>query len=520
MASRIPEPDFEEDEQPTRGAPPGQPYRSVRERIREHNSKKQAERQALAAYDAARLRPLGLQLIASPGMAAPRHLRILDRALVDAASGRIPRLLVEMPPRHGKSTLVSQHFPAWYLATFPDRRLILASYEAAFAASWGRQARELFGSWGPRIWNQSVSDSAASSEWWWIRGHSGYMATAGVGGPLTGKGASLIVIDDPVKNAEEARSPLQRARAWDWYRSVLRTRLEPGGGIVLVMSRWHEDDLAGRLLAEAKAGGEAWTELRLPALAEQDDPLGRLPDTALWPDRFDAPELKATRRTIGPHWWNALYQGRPTADSGGAFNRSGERRYTYDGEAFLLRQSDGSVERVPDTGFQRVACCDLNISLNTQSDFTAVITGAFLPLGRIIILDILRKHFGPGQHTGPIKEIVERWECGYVGVEDNAFQGEVIEKLRRAGVAVKPLRAQGDKLTRSDTAAAMWNAGDIYLPANAAWAEDLIEELAVFPLGRHDDQVDALSYLARESQAGRKLRIVSPLGIPKRSVWR
>src|SRR5205085_6437129 len=175
---------------------------------------------------------------------------------------------------------------------FPNRRVGLASYEADFAASWGRKTRDVLEEFGPKLYGIRLrEDSRAANRWdieqmfgrQWVRTNGG-MFTAGVGGPFTGKGAHLLIIDDPVKNAEESLSLTQRQKADDWYRAVARTRLEPGGVIIPIMTRWHERDLAGVLQDEQDKGGEQWTVLRLPALAEPDDPLGRAVGTALWPE--------------------------------------------------------------------------------------------------------------------------------------------------------------------------------------------------------------------------------------------
>ena len=177
--------------------------------------------------------------------------------------------MVTLPPRHGKSQLISQYFPAWYLGTFPDRRTILTSYEAGFAAGWGRRARDVLEEFGPEVFEVSVREDSSAADRWDINGHVGGMITAGVGGAITGRGADLLIIDDPVKNSEDAASKTMRDKAWEWYQSTAYTRLEPGGAIILVMTRWNEDDLAGRILKESQTGGEKWEVMNLPAIAEE-----------------------------------------------------------------------------------------------------------------------------------------------------------------------------------------------------------------------------------------------------------
>jgi hypothetical protein len=207
--------------------------------------------------------------------------------------------------------LTSQYFPAWYLGVFPDRRIILASYEADFAASWGRKARDILEEYGPSLFGVGVRRGSSAANRWDLEGKTGGMETAGIGGPITGKGANLLIIDDPVKNPAEALSPLYRQKAWDWYASAAYTRLEPDAAIVVIQTRWHPEDLAGRIVAQASKGGEPFEILNLPALAEQGDILGRQPGEALWPERFPAERLAEIRQTQGERWFVSLYQQRP-----------------------------------------------------------------------------------------------------------------------------------------------------------------------------------------------------------------
>ena len=186
--------------------------------------------------------------------------------------------------------LFRSFLPAWYLGVWPDRRVMLAAYEATFARSWGRKARQVFVEAACPVFGRGLSgDNSAADDWSTTAG--GGMTTAGVGGPMTGRGANLLIIDDPVKNAEEALSQTTRNNHWDWWQSTASTRLEPGGVVIGIMTRWHEDDIFGRLL---KGGGQI-RRLTLPALAEHGDPLGRQPGEALWPERYPAAKLEQMR---------------------------------------------------------------------------------------------------------------------------------------------------------------------------------------------------------------------------------
>ena len=240
------------------------------------------------------------------------HLKVIDEAIVKAICGEGPRLLViEAPPRHGKSQLVSHWLPIWYLSIFPDRKVMLASYETTFARSWGRKARDAFQSFS-HLTGYTVDPAHASAGEWGVHKHGGGMKTAGAGGPLTGEGTTCLIIDDPLKNAEQALSPTIRDGLWDWWQTTASTRIEPGGIAIVMATRWHPEDLSGRLLAEAEAGnGEPVRHIHLPAIAEDGDILGRKPGEALWPSQWPVEHLEQRREAMGTFWWRALYQQSP-----------------------------------------------------------------------------------------------------------------------------------------------------------------------------------------------------------------
>jgi hypothetical protein len=276
--------------------------------------------------------PLAFAQQAEPGLWERwDHLEVLCDALLRVAQGRLRRLMVNMPPRHGKSETTSHWFPAWYLGTYPDRRVILTSYEADFAASWGRKARGELEEWGPKVFGVTVNPRSKAANRWELLGHHGGMVTAGVGGPITGRGANVLVIDDPVKNALEASSPLTQVRNWEWYQGVARTRLEPGGSIVLVMTRWNESDLAGMILQDAREKGREgeWEVIKLQAISKKRTTyllssgreVVREAGEALCPERYDLKALKDIRQDVGDYYWDAEYQQEPQPPLGGYFFR-------------------------------------------------------------------------------------------------------------------------------------------------------------------------------------------------------
>ncbi len=240
--------------------------------------------------------------------------RLFIRTLADPSMPRI--VVIQCPPQHGKSQYFSRWAAAWYLGTRPDNRLILASYNSSFARDWGRGVRDVLFEHGERYFGIRLRRDNKSASAWSIEGRIGGMQTSGPGSGTTGKPADLFIIDDPLKDAVEAQSEHKRQAVWDWYESVVDTRLQPGGVVVVIATRWHNEDLSGRLLAKTKVGGLPVSLLNLPALAEEGDAIGRREGEALWPSRFGRSFLEQKREGKTPYWWNALYQQRPTQHEG------------------------------------------------------------------------------------------------------------------------------------------------------------------------------------------------------------
>jgi hypothetical protein len=270
-------------------------------------------------------------------------LQLLDQELLKFYQAVMrresPRLAIFMPPRHGKSERVSKHFPAWALIQNPDLKVILASYSDDKAREWGRKAQALFVEHGGRYSGLSLNPAARAADEWEIADHTGGMKTAGVGGALTGFGAEICIIDDPVKDAKQANSETYRESAWEWYTGTFYSRIHPGGGVLLMNTRWHEDDLSGRILKNAKQTGEQWRILSLPALSAGPtvDPLGRPEGAALWPERYDEVALNRIKGVAGTYWFSAQYQQSPMPNEGGRFKRSWIRHWSLEGDLFVLQ---------------------------------------------------------------------------------------------------------------------------------------------------------------------------------------
>ena len=297
---------------------------------------------------------------------ASHHRRIADK-LEAVERGEIDRLMIFMPPRHGKSELASRRFPAWYLGRNPQRQIIAASYNSDLASDFGREVRDIVGSQEyAALFDARLRDDSRAADRWHTDMGGAYVA-AGVGTAVTGRGAHVLLIDDPLKDREEADSEIRRQRVWDWFTSTAYTRLMPGGAIVVIQTRWHEDDLAGRLLAQQAAGIDKWEVLDLPALDGNEK--------ALWPEWYDEKALARIRAAIGVRDWSALYQQRPAPEEGDYFKSEWLKTYTKLPPKTEMRVYGGSDYAVTADG----------------GDYTVHAVVGVDPEGRMYLLDLWRK---------------------------------------------------------------------------------------------------------------------------------
>ncbi len=417
-----------------------------------------------------------------------KHLTLLNEKLLDIHLGRLKRLLVTMPPRHGKSSAISQFFPAWFIGRDPSRKVILASYEHNFAASWGAKARDVLAEFGMQVFGVRLRADRSARDDWQIDGHEGGMVCAGVGGAVTGRGASCLVIDDPVKNAEEANSKTYRERAWDWFRSTAYTRLEPGGAIVIVQTRWHEDDLAGRIRSEAE---EPWTVLNLPALAEEGDSLGRAPGEGLWPERFPVVDLERIHAQIGSYWFDSLYQGRPAAPEGALFKTAWFPRRNLPAAMKWIAQA-----------------WDTAVKAGESNDYSACVTVGMGDDGLLHVLDVWRARLEAPELKAAIKRKAEEWRPGWVAIEDSSVATALIQMIvREEHIPVVPMKCDRDKVTRAHGVTPYCEQGKVVFPANGAvWLADFEDEMRSFPHGAHDDQVDAFVHVLTRALGGGEVK--------------
>jgi predicted phage terminase large subunit-like protein len=402
------------------------------------------------------------------------HIQFLDRKIAQAINLGGARIIISMPPRHGKSWLTSLYTPAWFLSMWPDRNVILASYEATFAATWGRHVRNFLQEHQGTIGVRLAEDSQAADHWNTIKG--GGMVTAGIGGPITGRGGDLLIIDDPIKNFEEASSELIRQKQIDWFNSTLFTRAEPGASIIILMTRWHELDLAGHLL---NSHHDRWEELRLPAFAEENDLLGRKPGDALCPERYDVNALNEIQQNIGSRMFNALYQQRPAPEQGNLLRRDWFKFYSV----------------LPDRFDEIIQSWDLSFKDTKHSDFTVGQVWGRVGSTKYLI-DQIRERMDFTKAIQAIKHLsLKHPKAALKLVEEKANGAAVINTLKNEISGIVAVNPTSSKISRVNAISPQLEAGNIYLPEPKihGWVKDFIEECVVFPNGKFDDVPDTMA---------------------------
>jgi len=413
----------------------------------------------------------------------------LERFSEQVANKESPRLMLFMPPRHGKSTLASVAFPAWHLGRHPNHEFISCSYSGSLAMNFSRKVRQLLRE--PvykNVFEKSRLDKDSQSiESWQTTQGGGYVA-AGVGGGITGKGAHVMVIDDPVKNREDAESDNNREATWDWYTSTAYTRLSPGGGILVILTRWHDDDLAGRLLKQAEEGADQWEVIKYPAIAEVDETFRKYGES-LHPERYNVDALEQIRKAIGPRDWSALYQQNPVSDEGDYFSRDMIRYY-----------EDEDIEYAQ---LNYYCAWDLAIGQRDRNDYSVGIVVGVDEYDNLFVVDVVRGKYDGFELVEQILDLYETWRPGIVGIERGHIEmalGPFLQKrTRERGLSeayFKDLKVgRRDKEARARAIQGRMQQGMVYFPKDAVWTGTMVAELLRFPNGAHDDQVDALAWI-------------------------
>jgi predicted phage terminase large subunit-like protein len=422
------------------------------------------------------------------------HLEFMRANLGRVRRGELSRLWMFCPPRHGKTEQNTVRFAAYALECDPTKRIIVWAYNQTLAEKFSRKIRRIVADRVPLNKEKQAADE-------WETGSGGGIRAAGVGVGITGMGADLILIDDPVKNRQEAESQAYRDRVYESYTDDLLTRLEPGGAICGTMTRWHEDDLAGRILASEE--GPDWEVLNLPAIAEEGDPLGREPGEALCPDRYPVEVLDQRKRAMGARNFSALFQGRPQPASGNKFQRAWFRYFRVEGQgdAEVYRLLDGAgqtVRVVRARDCRRFGTIDLAFSLKKSADYSVLEYWAVTPQSDLLLIDLERGRWEEPDLIRRAEAGAHRHKLAYYSVESNAAQLGVVQVMRRAGLAVRAINSMVDKVARASTAIVRCEAGQIYWADRAPWLGEFEAELLSFPSGAHDDQVDPLSMAAED----------------------
>lgn len=408
-------------------------------------------------------------------VAAPHH-RLIAEKLEGVADGSIKRLMICMPPRHGKSELASRRFPAWYLGKMPDKQIIAASYNSDLASDFGREVRNIVAS--PEFKNlfpvELAQDSKAANRWHTDGG--GMYVAAGVGTAITGRGADVLLIDDPFKDRKEADSEIQRKTVWDWYTSTAYTRLMPGGAVIVINTRWHDDDLSGRLLLEQDEGGDTWDVLSLPAIANNE---------ALWPEWYPLDRLEQIRSVLPARDWNALYQQNPIPDDGDYFKSAWFTDYdelpnnltVYGASDYAVTDGDGDYTE------HGVFGVDFNKNVYVL-DWWRGQTASNVWIERKCDMVLQHKPLCWFGESGPIRRAVEPFMMARMS-------------QREAFCRIEWLASVSDKPTRARSIQALASMGKVFFPKNAPWKGDVLGQLLRFPAGKNDDSVDVFSLIGR-----------------------
>jgi len=433
---------------------------------------------ALTLEEAWRLRPDTYAEVIGNGRFIPYNwITYVLQQIFEAVVIGDARIIVNAPPQHGKSQSISHWLPTWYLDTWPERSVILASYGDTFASRWGLQVRDEFQA-QQGTFTEIKQERALASDWMTTRG--GGMRSVGIGGSLTGIGSDLLIIDDPHKNWEEALSPTMREKVVDWFNAVLYTRRRPGASIIVVQTRWHERDLTGYLIAEHE---DDWRLISLPAIAEDNDELGRRPGEALCPERYPIDQLEKIRLAIGSQMFAGLYQQRPAPLEGGMVKR----------EWFHYYQDRPQCERY-------LQAWDLTYKATGTSYVVGQLWG--VKQADFYLLDQVRGKFSFTETLQAIKSFSELypWAIEKV-IEDAANGAAVVDTLKSEIPGVIAIRPTSSKEARLTSVSALIESGHVWLPSSAPWVQDFVEEVVTFPNAANDDQVDTMTLaLARLSQ--------------------
>lgn len=423
----------------------------------------------------------------------------LQRFYREVKQGLSPRLILNLQPRAGKSLLSSIAFPAWLLGREPTWEVVVASYSKDLSTDFSVKARDLtnveeyrriFPDFEPHPFDNTKSK-------WATRQGGSYLAV-GVGGPLTGRGAHALIIDDTVKNREDAESRAERERVWHWYTSTAYTRLAQGGGVLVLQTRWHEDDLCGRLIAQAKEDPKAdkWEVLNIPAIALEDEEwltsagtFVRRQGEPLHAQRRSVEELRRTEATLGPYDWSSLYMGSPIPAGGAIFKSEWLRHY----------------QALPDRMDRTILSVDATFK-DTGSSFVVLqVWGKLGP--NLYLIDQVRRKMGFQDTVAALLSLNTAHRPSGIYIEDKANGPAILDNLRAQVGGMVAVEPRGSKVARAHAVTAYWQAGNVWLPPmRVSWMPAFVAEVLSFPAAPNDDQVDCMTQAITEGLIGKTFR--------------
>lgn len=432
----------------------------------------------------------------------PKQEQKLGRCIQVASEDGLYLVGRTLIPTHN-SLFISCYLPAWFRGTYPDKNVIITTYEASLAAEWGAKTRDIFfqsvddrGTTVGDLFNVQIDPSAKRSNYWKFLGREGVTYTAGVRGPLTGRGGDLIIVDDACKNDEEALSPTMREKTWDWFLSTALTRLHPKGILAIIATRWHREDLTGRILTKAATGEfEPILHVHLPALTEADDPvpdsLQRPVGTPLWPERFPLRTLKQIKRSQSTFWWSALYQGRPTAADAVDWPDSYFHDHIWCDE-----------DKWPNDFDLRIVFVDPAMGKTSKSgDNTAIVFAGVK--GELIYVDAIAERMTSERVIASTMSFLDQYRPDLVGFEQNGFQQILAEQFEQDtrghfGISypIYMMTNTVNKILRIRRLDTHWRHQEFRLRRTPG-CRTLVEEARDFPMGAHDDVLDGLESALR-----------------------
>jgi predicted phage terminase large subunit-like protein len=469
------------------------PYMSVQEKMELFEDLELREKRA--SLKAASTNMLGFAQAVYPNFKVGPHHKKLAKIFTDVVEGRKKRVIINIAPRMGKSEFSSYLFPAYFLGKYPEKKIIMGTHTAGLSEDFGRRIRNLIDSEEYReVFPQTMvaDDQKAAGKWSTSAGGQYY--AAGVGGALAGRGADLFVIDDPHSEQDvKSNSRLAFDTAWSWFQTGPLQRLMPGGGIIIVMTRWSLLDLTGRLIDYQTKNPEAipWEIVELPAILND----GEEDEKSLWPEQWSLEALKSTKASIDPRYWNAQYMQQPTAENSAIVSRKMWR--IWEGEEppsceYIIQSWDTAFETKTNSDYS--ACTTWGIFYNEEENDSP----------QLILLDAFKDRMAfPELKVVALKHYKE-WEPDAFIVEKKAAGAPLIQELRAMGIPVQefsPSRGN-DKTVRVNAVADLFSSGKVWAP-DTRWAREVIEEMAAFPVGEHDDYVDTTTQaLLRFRQGG------------------